>query len=90
MNNMIHLPQICLSFLDFFHRLGGKEILWEKRNFGDCEKIVNGFQPRTQGLPARFFNMAAKAGEAPVNAGHVSGKYSKILGVLAYERALWK
>ena len=24
------------------------------------------------------------------NAGHVSGKYSKILGVLACERALWK
>jgi hypothetical protein len=47
-------------------------------------------QPRTQGLPARFFNMAAKAGEALVNAGHVSGKYSKILGVLACERALWK
>jgi hypothetical protein len=37
MNNVIHLPQICLNFLDFFHRLGGKGILWEKRNFGDCE-----------------------------------------------------
>jgi hypothetical protein len=41
--------------------------------------------------PARpFFNIATKAGEALVNAGHVSGKYSKILGVLACERALWK
>jgi hypothetical protein len=39
MNNMIHLPQICLNFLDFFHRLGGKEILWGK---GILE-IVNGF-----------------------------------------------
>jgi hypothetical protein len=36
---MIHLPQICLNFLDFFHRLGDKEILWEKRNFGDCKRI---------------------------------------------------
>jgi hypothetical protein len=36
---MIHLPQICLNFLDFFHRLGGKEILWEK---GILE-IVKGF-----------------------------------------------
>jgi hypothetical protein len=36
---MIHLPQICLNFLDFFHRLGGKEILWGKRNFGDCKRI---------------------------------------------------
>jgi hypothetical protein len=27
------------EFLDFFHRLGGKEILWEKRNFGDCKRI---------------------------------------------------
>jgi hypothetical protein len=36
---MIHLPQICLNFFDFFHRLGGKEILWEKRNFGDCKRI---------------------------------------------------
>jgi hypothetical protein len=34
--------------------------------------------------------MVAKVGEALVNAGHVSGKYSKILGVLACERALWK
>jgi hypothetical protein len=33
------LPQICLNFLDFFHRLGGKEILWGKRNFGDCKRI---------------------------------------------------
>jgi hypothetical protein len=33
------LPQICLNFLDFFHRLGDKEILWEKRNFGDCKRI---------------------------------------------------
>jgi hypothetical protein len=33
------LPQICLNFLDFPHRLGGKEILWEKRNFGDCKRI---------------------------------------------------
>jgi hypothetical protein len=40
--------------------------------------------------PPDFLNMAAKAGEALVNAGHVSGKYSKILGVLACERALWK
>ena len=30
---------ICLKFLDFFHRLGGKEILWGKRNFGDCKRI---------------------------------------------------
>jgi hypothetical protein len=36
---MIHLPQICLNFLDFFHRLGDKEILWEK---GILE-IVKGF-----------------------------------------------
>jgi hypothetical protein len=36
---MIHLPQICQNFLDFFHRLGGKEILWGKRNFGDCKRI---------------------------------------------------
>jgi hypothetical protein len=36
---MIHLPQICLNFLVLFHRLGGKEILWEKRNFGDCKRI---------------------------------------------------
>ena len=36
---MIHSPQIRLNFLDFFHRLGGKEILWEKRNFGDCKRI---------------------------------------------------
>jgi hypothetical protein len=36
---MIHLPQICLNFFYFFHRLGGKEILWEKRNFGDCKRI---------------------------------------------------
>ena len=36
---MIRLPQICLNFLDFPHRLGGKEILWGKRNFGDCKKI---------------------------------------------------
>jgi hypothetical protein len=36
---MIHLPQICLNFLNFFHRLGGKEILWGKRNFGDCKRI---------------------------------------------------
>jgi hypothetical protein len=36
---MIHLPQICLNFLDFFHRLGDKEILWGKRNFGDCKRI---------------------------------------------------
>jgi hypothetical protein len=35
---MIYLPQICLNFLDFFHRLG-REILWEKRNFGDCKRI---------------------------------------------------
>jgi hypothetical protein len=33
------LPQICLNFLEFFHRLGDKEILWEKRNFGDCKRI---------------------------------------------------
>ena len=39
MNNVIHLHQIGLNFLDFFHRLGGKEILCEKRNFGDCEWI---------------------------------------------------
>jgi hypothetical protein len=37
--SMIHLPQICLNFLDFFHRMGGKEILWGKRNFGDCKRI---------------------------------------------------
>jgi hypothetical protein len=36
---MIRLPQICLNFLDFPHRLGGKEILWVKRNFGDCKRI---------------------------------------------------
>ena len=36
---MIHLLQICLNFLDFFHRLGDKEILWGKRNFGDCKRI---------------------------------------------------
>ena len=36
---MVHLPQIWLNFLDFFNRLGGKEILWEKRNFGDCKMI---------------------------------------------------
>jgi hypothetical protein len=36
---MIHLPQICQNFLDFFHRLGDKDILWEKRNFGDCKRI---------------------------------------------------
>jgi hypothetical protein len=36
---MIHLPQICLNFLDFYHRLGDKEILWKKRNFGDCKRI---------------------------------------------------
>ena len=36
---MIRLPQICLNFLDFPHRLGGKEILWGKRNFGDCKRI---------------------------------------------------
>jgi hypothetical protein len=28
-----------LNFLDFFHRLGGKEILWGKRNFGDSKRI---------------------------------------------------
>jgi hypothetical protein len=27
---MVHLPQIWLNFLDFFNRLGGKEILWQK------------------------------------------------------------
>jgi hypothetical protein len=32
---MIHLPE----FSRFFHRLGGKEILWEKSNFGDCKRI---------------------------------------------------
>jgi hypothetical protein len=37
--SMIHLPQICLNFLDFFHRLGDKEILWGKRNFGDCKRV---------------------------------------------------
>jgi hypothetical protein len=36
---MTHLPQICLNFLHFFHRLGDKEILWGKRNFGDCKRI---------------------------------------------------
>jgi hypothetical protein len=36
---MIHLPQICLNFFDFFHRLGGKEIFGGKRNFGDCKRI---------------------------------------------------
>jgi hypothetical protein len=36
---MIRLPQICLNFLDFPHRLGVKEILWGKRNFGDCKRI---------------------------------------------------
>ena len=36
---MIHLSQICLNFLDFFPRLGGKEFLWGKRNFGDCKRI---------------------------------------------------
>jgi hypothetical protein len=36
---VIHSPQIRLNFLDFFHRLDGKEILWEKRNFGDCKRI---------------------------------------------------
>jgi hypothetical protein len=38
---MIYLPQICLNFLDFFHRSGGKEILWGKRNFGDCKRIFD-------------------------------------------------
>jgi hypothetical protein len=37
--SMIHLPQICLNFFDFFHRLGGKEIFGGKRNFGDCKRI---------------------------------------------------
>jgi hypothetical protein len=36
---MIRLPQICLNFLDFPHRLGGKEILWGKMNFEDCKRI---------------------------------------------------
>jgi hypothetical protein len=27
------------EFSWFFHRLGGKEILWGKRNFGDCKRI---------------------------------------------------
>jgi hypothetical protein len=40
MNNMINLPQICLNFLDFFNRLGGKEILWGKK---EILEIVNGF-----------------------------------------------
>jgi hypothetical protein len=31
-----NLPEF---FLIFFHRLGGKEILREKRNFGDCKRI---------------------------------------------------
>ena len=38
---MIYLPQICLNFLDFFHRSGGKEILLGKRNFGDCKRIFD-------------------------------------------------
>jgi hypothetical protein len=36
---MIHLPQICLNFLDFLLRLGAKEILWEKGILEICKRI---------------------------------------------------
>jgi hypothetical protein len=39
-----------MNFLDFFHRLGDKEILWEKRNFGDCKRIFE--QAVVEALPA--------------------------------------
>jgi hypothetical protein len=53
---MIHLPQICLNFFDFFHRLGGKEILWGKRNFGDCKRIFEQAVVETlrEGMAAMF------------------------------------
>ena len=41
---------------------------------GNVTDGVSTNQPRTQGLPARFFNIAAKAGDALVNAGQLSGK----------------
>ena len=34
--------------------------------------ILQYLQPRTQSLLARIFNMAGKAGETLVNAGHVT------------------
>ena len=50
---MIHLPQICLNFLDFFHRLCEKEILWGKRNFEDCKRIFE--QAVVEALIERYF-----------------------------------
>ena len=48
------------------------------------EKGLQKMQLRTQSLPARFSNIAAKVGEDLVNAGHVTPKYSQSLGVFFY------
>ena len=60
---MIHLPQICLNFLDFSRHLGGKEILSEKRNFGDCKRIFEQavVEALSECLVERRLNLALSA-----------------------------
>jgi hypothetical protein len=35
------VPASLIARKCFFHRSGGKEILWGKRNFGDCKRIFD-------------------------------------------------